>query len=70
MNATSKLATYQFQDILTYENVTPVNFPRTRDQFNTMTRKNPHCSLFLGNSDLEVCSSSSHSNADSVWTWR
>ena len=39
MNATSNLATYQFQDIFTDADVIPPNFPRTRDQFNALTGK-------------------------------
>jgi hypothetical protein len=41
MNATSNTAEYQFQDVITDAGVLPVNFPRTRDQFNALTGKSP-----------------------------
>jgi hypothetical protein len=41
MNATSNTAEYQFQDIFNDAGVLPVNFPRTRDQFNALTGKCP-----------------------------
>lgn len=71
MNATSNLATYQYEDISTDVGVTPVNFPRTRDQFNALTGKNPQCFVFFISSDCLACSCSSHGNANSIrsWSW-